>query len=431
MDYKTNWKDFLQYNEHGRRVHDFPAYLVDTAPGEQNYMYHGEYEAMLAAEEAVKNAKRAARELELASSRPQASESRASVEGRRGDQTNSFDPSALLADRRACPPDFERHSRKCLVCSHPDRDAIEGEFIRWRSPEKIVRDYNITDRNSIYRHAHATNLFAERRRHVARVLESYLETIDDNPPADFDPVTRAVRVYAHLNANGAWFEPLRKVHITHSQSPAPWPTPDHDPVPGRSADFDDDPEGELPSTHDAELIAHVADATPAATADGALRVEAPACPPGRDFSQGEQRFSAAEKDTEPLPHTSGASPSAALSARASTNPSHGSRVTQPLVASQESRFAGGRISTKVAAPSRETKLKSEGKSNRDNPKIKNRHNQQQTNDIPRVNRDKNTTSSSPHFRRPTSRFSLATNHLPLSTRHWESGIIKPFRRRRG
>ena len=228
MDYKTNWKDFLQYeptthpNQPERRRRSWPAYVVDTAPGEKNYMWHDEYEAMLAAEQAAKDAHRAARDVELAASRPEASGS--------PDSDSPADRAAVLAGRHACSPwrsdppvssapDFERHSRKCLICSHPDRDAIEGEFIRWRSPHKIARDYNVADRASIYRHAHAANLFEARRRQVARVLESYLETIDDNPPADFDPVTRAVRVYAHLNANGDWFEPLRSLHITHSQSP--------------------------------------------------------------------------------------------------------------------------------------------------------------------------------------------------------------------
>jgi hypothetical protein len=31
------------------------------------------------------------------------------------------------------PPDFSRHARRCAVCAHPDRDAIEGDFIRWTS----------------------------------------------------------------------------------------------------------------------------------------------------------------------------------------------------------------------------------------------------------------------------------------------------------
>src|SRR5579862_1080228 len=36
------------------------------------------------------------------------------------------------------PPDFARHAQRCAVCSHPDRDAIEADFIRWRSPQIIA-----------------------------------------------------------------------------------------------------------------------------------------------------------------------------------------------------------------------------------------------------------------------------------------------------
>jgi len=46
----------------------------------------------------------------------------------------------------------------------------------------------------------------------------------------------------------------------------------------------------------------------------------------------------------------------------------------------------------------ETQAKSEEKANRNNPKIPNRHNQRQTNDIPKVNRSKNSASGSLRFR---------------------------------
>jgi hypothetical protein len=221
MEYRTDWKQFLQFepthsNGNRRRRKTFPMHFIDTGPDEKQCMYHDEYTAMMAAEETVKDAQRASREIELAASRPDELPNENSTAA-------SQLPASLPPDRRD-PPDLERHSRRCMVCSHPDRDAIEGEFIRWRSPHKIARDYAIADRNSIYRHAHATNLFEERRSQIGRVLESYLETIDDCPPDDFDPVTRAVRVYAHLNANGAWVEPPRTLRILTSREP--WPGED-------------------------------------------------------------------------------------------------------------------------------------------------------------------------------------------------------------
>jgi len=39
----------------------------------------------------------------------------------------------------------ERHSRKCSVCNHPEREAIEEDFIHWHSPINIARDFNTAD----------------------------------------------------------------------------------------------------------------------------------------------------------------------------------------------------------------------------------------------------------------------------------------------
>jgi hypothetical protein len=404
MDYKTNWKDFLKYDEHGRRAHDFPCYVVDTAPGEKNYMYRGEYEAMIAAENAVRLAHRAARQAELAASRPNSVNSAVTPGSEASGSPASLPPASLHR-----VPDLERHSRKCLVCSHPDRDAIEGEFIRWRSPHKIARDYNLTDRASIYRHAHATNLFEERRRHIGRVLESFLETIDDNPPADFDPVTRAVRVYAHLNANGAWFEPLRKVHITTSH--APWPHPNLDP---------DDPVGndgthELELEHQISVVPegrhNISPARSAAECREQQRREPPTSVEHSPRSNRSDAFSPASSGVpagtaegspglesgenerrEPL--TSGAASSAALHAGASKDASHSSLPTESLAATKEFGCAdnsSSRHSPLVTSHCRQ--------SNRNNPKIQNLHGQHQTNHIPKLNRNKNAVSASPGFRR--------------------------------
>lgn len=44
-------------------------------------------------------------------------------------------PGALPAPVPA--PDFARHQRKCGVCHHPDREAIEEPFVCWHSPSSI------------------------------------------------------------------------------------------------------------------------------------------------------------------------------------------------------------------------------------------------------------------------------------------------------
>jgi hypothetical protein len=134
----------------------------------------------------------------------------------------SDSPLALSAPSDpSLPPDFNRHARRCCICSHPDRDAIEGEFIRWDCPRRIAKDYQIADRASFYRHAHATGLYARRRREFARVLENILECVEHSTLEETaDVIIRASRVYAHLDENGNWVEPPR----THIILTGPAPT---------------------------------------------------------------------------------------------------------------------------------------------------------------------------------------------------------------
>ena len=92
------------------------------------------------------------------------------------DPSLAFAPVASYGAAQPVPaPDLSRHARRCVICAHPDRDAIEGDFVRWRSPERIAKTYQIADRSSIYRHAHCTGLFERRKLEVGRVLESILE----------------------------------------------------------------------------------------------------------------------------------------------------------------------------------------------------------------------------------------------------------------
>jgi hypothetical protein len=130
---------------------------------------------------------------------------------------------ASFTSSTSSPPDFSRHSRRCCICLHPDRDAIEGDFIRWRSPELIARDYKIANRTSIYRHAHCTGLFAWRRRELGRVLEGILENAEHVPLEASDAIVCAARVYAHLDENGNWFEPPRTNVILTGPAPALYP----------------------------------------------------------------------------------------------------------------------------------------------------------------------------------------------------------------
>jgi hypothetical protein len=205
---------------------NFPMYFVQTPEGERlmDSVRYAEYQATLrAAEDAQTEARdraRAAREAELAAGRPPAPSAASSSIELSSESVNStlakYNSSLARssATSHSVPPDSERHSRRCSICSHPDRDAIEGDFVRWGSPIKIAEEYGLADRSSIYRHVHATGLFARRAREVARTMEKYLELVDHHSPSepgpfDLDAITRAVRVYSHLDHNGRWVEPIR------------------------------------------------------------------------------------------------------------------------------------------------------------------------------------------------------------------------------
>ncbi len=119
----------------------------------------------------------------------------------------------------AISPDFSRHSRRCTVCAHPDRDAIEADFVRWRSPNTIANTYGIVDRAAVYRHAHATGLFARRKRETCRVLEYVLECMETCPANMIDTVIRATRAYAHMDDQGRWFEPPKTQYVIYGPPP--------------------------------------------------------------------------------------------------------------------------------------------------------------------------------------------------------------------
>jgi hypothetical protein len=51
------------------------------------------------------------------------------------------------------------HAAECKICAHGQREAIEREFINWRSPAAIAKSYKPTNRASVYRHAHAYELY--------------------------------------------------------------------------------------------------------------------------------------------------------------------------------------------------------------------------------------------------------------------------------
>jgi hypothetical protein len=112
-----------------------------------------------------------------------------------------------------------RHSRKCSVCKHPDREAIEHEFLRWHSPDDIAEDYGIADHSAIYRHVHATGIFARRRQTIRLALEPLLEQAH-TVKVTASAIISAFRPYAQIDDAGEWIPPAKRVIVHHAVEPS-------------------------------------------------------------------------------------------------------------------------------------------------------------------------------------------------------------------
>lgn len=115
---------------------------------------------------------------------------------------------------------FRRHSRKCAICHHPQREDIEEEFLQWHPPANIQQDYDLPSRPAIYRHAQATGLRRRRRRNLRGLAERILENADVISPSG-ETILRAMRIYAHITEDGEWIEPAKRTVVHHIHSFAP------------------------------------------------------------------------------------------------------------------------------------------------------------------------------------------------------------------
>lgn len=122
-------------------------------------------------------------------------------------------------------PAVARHTRKCNVCRHPEREAIEHGFLCWRSPDALAREYGIADHSSIYRHVHATGIFARRRANLRMALEPLIEQAE-SVEVTANAFVNAVRLYASINDDGQLIRPpTRHVVVVKHDPPLPSESP--------------------------------------------------------------------------------------------------------------------------------------------------------------------------------------------------------------
>jgi hypothetical protein len=105
-----------------------------------------------------------------------------------------------------------RHAAECKICAHIQRLEIERDFINWRSPAEIAKSYKLTNRASVYRHAHAYGLFSKRQRNVRAALEKIIERAGE-VEVNASAVVSAVGAYARINATGQWVERSERVDL--------------------------------------------------------------------------------------------------------------------------------------------------------------------------------------------------------------------------
>ena len=100
-------------------------------------------------------------------------------------------------------PNPGRHTAKCSICRHPQREEIEKDFVAWRSPGRIAQEYGLGNRACVYRHARATNLYAKRQRNIRAALERIIEQAE-TVEASASSIVAAIPAYVNLNARGEW-----------------------------------------------------------------------------------------------------------------------------------------------------------------------------------------------------------------------------------
>jgi DNA-nicking Smr family endonuclease len=85
---------------------------------------------------------------------------------------------------------------------HLQREEIERDFVNWRRPASIAKQYKLKNRSSVYPHAHALDLFPKRQQNVRAALEKIIERageVEVNAAA----VVTAVSAYARINWRGS------------------------------------------------------------------------------------------------------------------------------------------------------------------------------------------------------------------------------------
>ena len=138
----------------------------------------------------------------------------------------------------------DRHSRKCTICNHPDREAIDEAFLHWSPAHVIVFDFSLRGLSCLYRHAHACGLWVQRRSKIRYALDRIIEQAS-GCHATASSILRAIEMSCRFDKDDHYNEPQKRAVVEHRainpepipnqnvSKPDPNPTPANQPIPNQ------------------------------------------------------------------------------------------------------------------------------------------------------------------------------------------------------
>jgi hypothetical protein len=107
-------------------------------------------------------------------------------------------------------PDLARHESHCAVCSHPRRQEIEVAFVEWTPQSRIAKDFRLTGRLTILRHAKALGLVTKRNANIRAVLANHIERASSVRPTAQSLISACV-AFSKLDAEGRSVDRIESV----------------------------------------------------------------------------------------------------------------------------------------------------------------------------------------------------------------------------
>jgi hypothetical protein len=106
-----------------------------------------------------------------------------------------------LKDKGGAGVNLGWHQAQCTICLSSCRQEIDELFVDWVSPQVIADRYTNISRYSVYRHAHACDLFSKRAKNINRALERFIERVDTTI-VNGSSIISAIKIYMKLNSAG-------------------------------------------------------------------------------------------------------------------------------------------------------------------------------------------------------------------------------------